>query len=37
MEFFFYNLGVNEANIITIYVLGVLVTALVTKKTRFTA
>ena len=29
--FFFYNLGVNEANIITIYVLGVLVTALVTK------
>lgn len=30
--FFFYNLGVNEANIITIYVLGVLVTALVTKK-----
>ena len=25
--FFFYNLGVNEANIITIYVLGVLVTA----------
>lgn len=34
--FFFYNLGVQEANIITIYVLGVLVTALVTK-TRFTA
>ena len=29
--FFFYNLGVNEANIITIYVLGVLVTALVIK------
>ncbi len=29
--FFFYNMGVNEANIITIYVLGVLVTALVTK------
>ena len=29
--FFFYNLVVNEANIITIYVLGVLVTALVTK------
>ena len=29
--FFFYNLGVNEANIITIYVLGVLETALVTK------
>lgn len=29
--FFFYNLGIKEANIITIYVLGVLVTALVTK------
>lgn len=29
--FFFYNLGIKEANIITIYVLGVLVTALVTQ------
>ena len=29
--FFFYNLGVDEANIITIYVLGVLLTAIVTK------
>ena len=29
--FFFYNLGIDEANIITIYVLSVLLTALVTK------
>lgn len=29
--FFFYNLGISEANIITIYVLSVLLTALVTK------
>ena len=29
--FFFYNLGIKEANIITNYVLGVLVTALVTQ------
>ncbi len=29
--FFFYNLGVDEANIITIYVLGVLLTAIATK------
>ena len=35
--FFFYNLGIDEANIITIYVLSVLLTALVTKKSRSTA
>lgn len=29
--FFFYNLGIDEANIITIYVLSVLLTALVTE------
>ena len=29
--FFFYNLGIDEANIITVYVLSVLLTALVTK------
>lgn len=29
--FFFHNLGINEANIITIYVLSVLLTAIVTK------
>lgn len=29
--FFFYNLGVDEANIITIYVLGVLLTAIATR------
>ncbi|MDO4454622.1 MAG: sensor histidine kinase KdpD [Eubacteriales bacterium] len=29
--FFFYNLGIDEANIITIYVLSVLLTAIVTK------
>lgn len=29
--YFFYNLGVDEANIITIYVLGVLITSIVTK------
>ena len=34
--FFFYNLGISEANIITIYVLSVLLTALVTK-TGYTA
>ena len=29
--FFFYNLGIDEANIITVYVLSVLLTAVVTK------
>lgn len=31
ISFFLYNLGINEANIVTIYVLSVLLTAVVTK------